>query len=294
MPAAFVHQILNHYTSRQALDEGFLVLDNSANARPDWYEYWPIRNFLLRERLDEAAYYGFLSPKFKQKTNLDAAAVLRFVAAAHEADVLLFSPSIHNTAYYWNVFEHGEAEHPGLKGVADAFFRRIGRATDLDRLASDSRNTVNSNFFIAKPRFWREWLAVCEALFAIAESASDPLGARLCAPVSYRGGTDVQMKVFVMERVATWLLARDRTFAARARDPFAARARIYKVPVAVVCDALKIAYSVQAREQYRDVFRFVSGSRKWLNWQIRLGGFLGAKRVRPFLRTLAAYWAKTE
>ncbi len=153
---------------------------------------------------------------------------------------------------------------------------------------------MNSNFFIAKPRFWREWLAVCEALFAIAESASDPLGAEFCAPVAYRGGTDVQMKVFVMERVATWLLARDGTFRARARDPFAARARIYKLPVAIVCDALKIAYSIQGREQYRDMFLCVSASRKWLNLQIRLGGFLGAKRVRPYLRTLASYWAKTE
>ncbi len=118
MPAAFVHQILNHYTSPQTLDHGFLVLDNSANERPDWYEYWPIRKFLLRETLDEDAYYGFLSPKFALKTNLSAGAVRQFIDAADGADVLLFSPSIHNTAYYWNVFDHGEAEHPGLKGVS--------------------------------------------------------------------------------------------------------------------------------------------------------------------------------
>ena len=64
MHAMHTYQILNHYTSRQELDPGFEVLDNSSNERPDWYEYWPIRKFLQNEALDENAFYGFLSPKF--------------------------------------------------------------------------------------------------------------------------------------------------------------------------------------------------------------------------------------
>src|SRR5271155_1924685 len=111
---AFMHsmhsfQILNHYTSRQELDPGFDVLDNSDNERPDWYEYWPIRRFLLNQNLDEDTFYGFLSPKFKLKTNLSAADAREFIAAAGPAtDVVLFSPSIHNSAFYLNVFEHGD------------------------------------------------------------------------------------------------------------------------------------------------------------------------------------------
>ena len=75
-----IYQILNHYTSRQDLDPGFDVLDNSANERPDWFEYWPIRKFLLNESLNEDAFYGFLSPKFRHKTNLSAALVRDFIA----------------------------------------------------------------------------------------------------------------------------------------------------------------------------------------------------------------------
>ena len=81
----------------------------------------------------------------------------------------------------------------------------------LDELVSDSRNTVHSNYFIAKPRFWRAWLAINEQLFAIAETTDDPLGEELRAPTSYRGRANVQMKIFVMERVATWILLRDRS-----------------------------------------------------------------------------------
>ncbi len=294
MRRAYVHQILNYYTPPQALDPGFLVLDNRSNERPDWYEYWPIRRFLLEQALDEAALYGFLSPKFALKTNLDSAAVRRIVDHAEPAvEVILLSPSIHNSAHHWNVFDHGDAEHPGLKALAAQFFARIGRPTDLDALVTDSRNTVNSNFFLATPRFWRAWLEVNEARYAIAEDPSDPLGESLRTPVPYRGRRDVQMKIFLMERIATWILCRGG-FVACARDPFASGGRFYKLPFAVICDALKIAYTGERRGQYRDVFRMMSGLRAPLNLQIRVGDLIGSRRVRPFLRTLAAYWSGGE
>src|SRR5277367_246524 len=108
---ARIYQILNHYTPRSALDPGFLVLDNSANERPDWFEYWPMRKFLLSEALDEQTLYGFVSPKFGFKTNLAASRVASFIDVAHAAtDVVLFSPGIHNNAHYLNVFQHGEAK----------------------------------------------------------------------------------------------------------------------------------------------------------------------------------------
>ena len=291
MHAMHIYQILNHYTSRQELDPGFKILDNSANERPDWFEYWPIRRFLLNEALDEDAFYGFLSPKFKLKTSLSADAVGESVLAADPStDVILLSPSIHNSAYYLNVFEHGDAEHPGLKDVAKRLFERLELHSDLDSLVSDSRNTVHSNYFIAKPRFWRAWLAINEKMFAIAETPSDALGEALRAPTTYRGGSTVHMKIFIMERLATWLLSSDRGFAARVRDPFVARTRIYKLPVAIVCDALKIAYATQGRTQYKDVFLLVRGLRKFLNLQIRLGGALGLRHVGPCLRVLKSYW----
>jgi len=291
MSAVRVHQILNYYTPREALDPGFLLLDNSSNERPDWYEYWPIRKFLREQPLDEDAFYGFLSPKFRLKTNLGAAQVREFIERGPpDVDVFLFSPSIQNSAYYWNVFEHGESEHPGLASVAARFLARIDAAARLDELVSDSRNTVHSNFFVAKPRFWRAWLEVNERLFAIAEDPDDRLGEELRAPTAYRGSASVQMKIFIMERTATWLLCRDATFRAQARDPFAARSRIYKLPLAVVCDALKIAYTTQGRGQYKDVFHMLQRVHGLLNFQVRMGERLGLSRVRPSLRTLKSYW----
>ena len=293
MHSLHTYQILNHYTSPQELDPGFEVLDNSSNERPDWYEYWPIRKFLLNQTLDENAFYGFLSPKFKLKTNLAAAEVRAFVdASSPDTDVILFSPSIHNSALFLNVFEHGNAEHPGLSQVAGSFFARIGYPQPLEDLVSDSRNTVHSNYFIAKPRFWRAWLKITEQLFTVAEMPDDSLGIQLRAPTRYRGRRDVQMKIFLMERVATWILATDRSFLSRVRDPFAARSRIYKLPLALMCDALKIAYSTQGRKQYKDVFLMLRGFAKLWTLQIRASGALKVGSARPYLRRLKSYWDK--
>jgi hypothetical protein len=293
MHAVHTYQILNYYTSRQDLDPGFDVLDNSTNERPDWYEYWPIRKFLLSQPLDENAFYGFLSPKFKLKTNLSAVDVVDFIRSSDAAtDVVLFSPSIHNSAFYLNVFEHGNAEHPGLMQVGQDFFARLQSAQPLASLVSDSRNTVHSNYFIAKPRFWRAWLKITEQLFAIAETAQDPLGIQLRTATQYRGRRDVQMKIFLMERVATWILVTDPSFVARARDPFVSRSRIYKLPLAIICDALKIAYSTQGRRQYLDVFLMLRRFAKFWTFQIRSSNALGIGGARPYLQTLRSYWDK--
>jgi len=291
MPDQFVYQI--HYATNEAVEPGFLALDNSSNERADWFEYWPIRRFLLNEPLDEESFYGFLSPKFKIKTNLSAAAVREFISLeSATTDVVLLSPSLQWTAYHWNVFKFGDAVHPGLLKIADRFFRQIGQPTNLHDLVTTSRNEVYSNYMIGKPGFWRAWLDITEQLFALAESPDDPLGAELRKPTLYRGSNGVQMKIFIMERIATWILARDSKFVARVRDPFVARSRVYKLPGAIVCDALKIAYVTTRRDEYKDLFYLVSRFGKSLSWLIRIGTLFGFKPIRACVAALSSYWVK--
>lgn len=291
MPDIFIHTILNHYTKKETLDPGYLLLDNSSNERPDWFEYWPIRKFLLHETLDENAFYGFLSPRFREKTNLRASAVYEFIRGHSSADIVLMTPSLHLTAYHWNVFHYGEACHPGLLNLATEFFRRIGQPTNLADLVTNSRNEIYSNYMFAKPRFWRAWLDITERLIAIAESPTDPLGIELRKPTTYRGQSNAQMKIFIMERIPTWLLARNSDFVAAVRDPFVVRSRLYKVPGAIICDALKVAYATSGgRQQYRDLFSYRSRFGSVFSLWIRLGDFLRVKPIRSTLATLASYW----
>jgi hypothetical protein len=177
--------------------------------------------------------------------------------------------------------------------LAAEFFEHIGQPADLEELVTDSQNEVYSNYFFAKPRFWKAWLGIMEQLIAIAESPDDPLGAKLRGTTSYRGRNDAQIKVFIMERIPTWLLARDHAFSTRVRDPFVARSRLYKLPGAMVCDALKIAYVSHGRqERYKDLFFLVSKFGKPISWLFRLGNFLGLRNVRWCLERFGSYWTR--
>jgi hypothetical protein len=295
VPSFRILQILDHRTSQRELDHGFEGIDNSSNERPDWLEYWPIRKFLLTEALDEDTFYGFLSPQFETETNLTAAQLFEEIRNCDSGvEVMLFAPDIRTEARFLNVFEQGDAEHPGLMATAKRLLARIDRHADLDELVTDSTNTAYTNYMVARPRFWRQWLAMNEAMFAIAEAGADELGRALTSCTSYRGRTDVQMKVLIMERIATLILASEPSFVAAVRGPFFAHNRTYKLPLAIVCDALKIAYRVQGFCQYADMFRFVRVQRKFWKFEISLGSWIAFLGARGGVRKQGSFWKEKE
>ncbi len=233
------------------------VLDNLANPRPDWYEYWPIRRFLREEALDEAAFYGFFSPKFSAKTGLDAAAVTRFVAThAANADVLLFSPQPDMGAFFLNVFEQGETFDAGFIEAWEHLLVHLGRPAPLRQMVMDARQVCFSNYFVARPAFWREWLAFNEALFAICEGPDSPLKALLTQRTNYGGGAP--RKVFMMERTASLLLATQPRWRSVPHDPFGfgwSVSRFREFPQeAFVSDALKRAWRDTGWPEYLQAF----------------------------------------
>ena len=47
--AVHLYQIAYSPESLAGIPDGWLILDNQDNARPDWFEYWPIRRHLLEQ-----------------------------------------------------------------------------------------------------------------------------------------------------------------------------------------------------------------------------------------------------
>ena len=267
MPALHLHQIAYSAASQAQIPPGWLHLDNLANPRPDWFEYWPIRQYLLSQALDDDAFYGFFSPKFCSKTSLSLADVQQFVQAhADSTDVFLFSPQPDMGAYFLNVFEQAEAFDAGLIDAYGAFLAHIGRSVPLRQVVMDSRQVVFSNFFVARPAFWREWLALNEALFALCEGAGDgalaPLKAALTHATNYPGpGGPAQRKVFLMERAASLLLATQPQWRSLAYNPYGfgwSMSRFREHPTeAVISDALKMAWRDQRYPQFLQAFMTV-------------------------------------
>ena len=241
----------------QSVPTGYGILNNLNSERNDWREYWPIRNFLLTETLDDDSYYGFFSPRFQEKVGLTHDQVTGFVQdAGPDTDVVSFSPQPDMGAFFLNIFEQEELFEAGFTEACEAFFKAIEMPLPLSTLVMDSRQIIFSNYFVAHPAFWREWLHINEQLFAICEGADNELKRALLHETPYPGS--VQRKVFLMERIASVLLTVNPKWRVRAYNTFntawsASRLNQFKLE-AVLSDALKIAMKEQGFPDYHTAF----------------------------------------
>lgn len=204
----FAYQIYYDDKSFQQVQPGFIPLDNSQNARPDWYELWVILNFLRHNTLEDDAWYGFVSPKFTEKTGVTADYVLQTLThVGPHADVALFSPAWDQIAFYLNPWEQGDVWHQGLMALSQAFVNHAQISIDLSTLVTDSTSSLFSNYMFATKRFWLVWQDLAEKCFAFFESGQD-------AQIGFASDTAYglavnryPMKTFVQERMAALILA---------------------------------------------------------------------------------------
>jgi GT2 family glycosyltransferase/glycosyltransferase involved in cell wall biosynthesis len=221
---AHIHQIFYSEETRKLLEPGFIPLDN-VGQRPDWAEYWPMRNLLLNAELDENAFYGVLSPRFRQKTGLGAKQVFDFVASApDDTDVLLFPMFFDEGALFESVFIQGLAYHPNIWPAFVEMARQLTPGVNLETLVMDAQQSQFCNYFIAKPRFWRHWFSRAETIFQAAEQSRGaarptPYGMALNIPTLHRGVDGYECKVFVMERLLPLILATDAQWKVQAYAP---------------------------------------------------------------------------
>ncbi len=231
----------------ESVEAPFLPLDHTANERSDWQEYWPIRKFLLNNELDENCLYGFLSPRFTDKTGLDGVSLMQFLSKEGVGkDVVTISPQPDMGAMFLNVFAQNELFDPGFCETADAFFSTIGLNVKPQTCVMDSTHIVFSNYFFAKPAFWRRWLEVNERIFYLCEEQPEfahKIG--LLQKTNYRDG--VQRKVFLMERIASSLLFCEPHWQVGAYNTFLcaySASRLNEFPSECqTADALKIAWN---------------------------------------------------
>ncbi|MFJ9533004.1 hypothetical protein [Herbaspirillum sp. NPDC101396] len=250
-----IFQLYNDEASKELLDPGFLAFEIRGNPRPDWREYWGIRGYFLEHVLEEDSHYGFFLPLFKTQTHLTAEKAFSFIEKNPGADVYTFSPFVVDSACYLNVFQQGEQSYCGMLAIMEEFFNRIDIPIDFKVLVNDFRTTVFCNYIVAKPAFWRTWFAITERIFDIAEHEKSSLNERLNA-VTKHGNSLMQIKVFVIERIASAVLALTPDLkVANYLMPLLPRLYYPCRDELRMLNALKIAYMTSQRERYlRDYF----------------------------------------
>ncbi len=205
----FVFQIFYDEATRRDLDPGFIPLDNSANSRPDWYEFWVILNYLRSNPLRDEAWYGFLSPKFTARTGFTSRVVMDVLdQSGSVANVATFTPAWDQLAYFVNVFEQGECWHPGLTALTQRFLDEIGYPVNLHELVNHTINAAFSNYVIARAPYWRKWLSLAEKFWDFVEHGQD-IDPRYRTNTDYGKEGPTPIKTFIQERFAAILLPQD-------------------------------------------------------------------------------------
>lgn len=200
-----IYQIYYDDTTKMSVDKNFIPLNNVSAIHRDWYEFYPIRQFLSSHELDSDVWYGFLSPSFQRKTGFSSDLIIESIIKNHHAyDVILFSHSWDQIAYFKNSWEQGEHFHKGLISATQKFCDAADLKIDINSIVGSSTNTVYSNYIIAKKAYWMDWLDLANKLWTYAESDFDGM---MGQAVRYRNPQDkYQMKVFIQERLANLAL----------------------------------------------------------------------------------------
>jgi len=259
-----IHQIFYDDLTKSKLDLGFIPLDNTKNERPDWFEFWPIRNYLNKNELEDDTWYGFLSPRFQEKMGIDSRYIKNMIDEhGHTADAFLISPAWDQICFFQNPWEQGEVWHPGLITEGQKFFDLISYPVDLRAMVSDLTNTVFSNYIIAKKSFWIEWKRIANLFWDYAETSDEESNVRRSTSYGNKKN-QYPIKTFIQERFSTTILSSNK-FRCLAVD-LGLNATIFTrlfpntveiKKLLITCDALKRLYRLELDNQYLEFYKKV-------------------------------------
>jgi hypothetical protein len=253
-----IYQIYYNNETQKKILPGFIPLDNTKNLRPDWFEFWVILNFLRNNVLDDDAWYGFLSPKFYDKTGFNSDYVIKAIENYGAlGNVALFSPGWDQLAYFLNVFEQGDVWHPGLMAASQDFVNKYQLEINLNTLVSDTSSSVFSNYIIAKKAFWIQWRKIAEQFFEYVENNPQYQITTTYGSIENK----FPMKTFIQERLATLILSTN-TFKVLSPDQsFNAPifSRLFPDDIKTrrllqACDLMKTKYRESKDEKYLEMY----------------------------------------
>lgn len=234
----------------------------------EWQHFFRVREFFQSTdhsiSLDKNRLYGFLPQCFQTLVGMNVGQLLEKVAHLPKntavAGVIL--PADGN-AFFLNVFEQLEVFDPGFTALGEQFFALAGTQVQLQSLVMDSRQSVVSPLLLARPAFWRQWLAIAEQLYRLMQSEPCTLSGET---VSLRkalamdgGGEATQSRAgLLLERLAAVLLALDPKLQAQSIS----RLEGNDVPsdphsltnAAVISNALKMAIRETGQAEYSVAF----------------------------------------
>jgi hypothetical protein len=174
LPNTKIFQIYYKPELKYQCDPAFTAYDNTANPRPELREWdvWDrfhqgMLSGVLSEELDM---WGFVSWKFKEKTNLSGQQFVDFITANPGYDVYFVNPCIVNEAAFINSWEQGDIHHPNISAIGNSFLTKLGyEDVSVRDLVLDRTRTMFANYVVGTRDFWDRFMLFSNKLFTEAE-----------------------------------------------------------------------------------------------------------------------------
>ena len=253
-----IFQIYYNADSYKLISPEFTPFDNSKPKDGSWYEYSAIREIIKKNDFEENDFVGIFSPRFHEKTGLDANHVIKVIQDS-DKDIISFSPKIFMSSLFLNSYLQGEMRHPGFLNVSQLLLNELNINIDLKTIIQDRSRIIFSNYFVAKFSLWKKWFEYTEKVYDISKQNNSKISNLLNTSTVHRGDIDsYQFKVFFIERFISIFLELNEIDAYIGSDinkySYANSQERDLLPWAIIMDSLKSQYIKTKKIDYISIY----------------------------------------
>lgn len=183
--------------------EGMLSWDNSANSRPDLFEYYTLDKIFREKVYLLHDYCGAVSPKFESKCDIKSVKFLNWIKANPGYDLYIINPYPQLYQKYRSVWTQGEAKHHGVIDLTEKMLKDLfnyeGSLADFPVIPPEAWSFCN--YWVGNKKFWETYLPFLNKCHQYCEENKK----LYFQPTLYKKQSAI-MFTFIIERLLTTFL----------------------------------------------------------------------------------------
>lgn len=190
------------------VDNLLTPFDNTENKFPELREYHNFKRLLDEGHTKDLDLWGAFGPRWQGKLRYNSQDIFNTIEKNSGYDVYLFNHARVVTALTYNVWEHGETAHPGIRIVAEEMLSRMGYDKQVAKALMTEKNTCYCSYFIATNEFWKEYLDFLTKAKDVLDSLEDgKIKDAYLSSANYERDKELNLFPFIIERLfSTFLL----------------------------------------------------------------------------------------
>lgn len=159
-----IYQIYYCEEQKIHLENEFISYDNSHSLTPELCEYGVFRENYIKNTHKNALLTGFLSWKFKAKTNVTGNKFIDFIESNPGYDVYYINPFPYEEKFL-SVWEQADTHHPDIVSLTQNIFDAIGYNIDLRKIDNLSLTSAYCNYWVGTQKFWDTYMGFSEPIY---------------------------------------------------------------------------------------------------------------------------------